>query len=102
MMEAQGEQWLQSLAFLVDDKVGRNILKQRKLEREAELKRVDEPARADSPQRMPAPPSPPVNVKPMHAPARNTRVTDMESYKARWRVSSSPVVRLVSSSNAIQ
>jgi hypothetical protein len=70
--------------------IGRNVLKERKLEREAESNKVVEPAKADSPERMPAPPSPHI-VKPMHAPARNTRVTDMASYKARWQVSSTSV-----------
>lgn len=81
--------------FADDDEFCRNVLKERKLEREAEAK--VEPARADSPERMPAPPSPHI-VKPMHPPARNTKVNDMASYKARWKVSSTSVESQMESS----
>jgi len=82
--------------FVDDDASGRNVLKERKLEREAESNRVVKPARADSPERMPAPPSPHI-VKPKHAPVRNTKVNDMASYKARWKVSSTSVESQLSS-----
>ncbi|KIM45036.1 hypothetical protein M413DRAFT_327654 [Hebeloma cylindrosporum] len=78
---------------LLHDGGAGNVLKERRLEREAvETNRVVEPARADSPERIPAPPLPPrpIAVKP----ARNTRVTDMASYKARWQfVERNPYLR---------
>jgi len=81
-------------SVFVDYEFGRNVLKERKLRREIEAITLAEPTGVDSPEPMPAPPSPHIvaNVKPMHAPARNTRVTDMASYKARWHVSSTSVI----------